>query len=557
MQRSTWRHERDEALAEHGMVAAQQEIAADVGLRTLENGGNAVDAAVATAFAAGVVEPYMSGIGGGGMMVVHLAERRETVAIDYGLSAPRAARPDMYELAGDGVRNDANVEGSLSVAVPGTVAGLAVAAERYGTLPWHELIQPAIELARSGFPVDWHTSLKITQELALLNRYPSTRAIFTDDGHTLPPMTNGRRNLLVQTDLADLLEAIAVGGAHAFYHGEIARRIGDGMREINGIISEEDLASYHVRVSGGLRVAYRGKRVVTTDAPSGGPSVLQSLRLLDGADLAASGHNTVVTLHELIESFRSVFVDRYAYLADPSCVELPLDTLLSEEYARERAATFGDLARPAIEPGTRERLGLSHDLAGSMPGYGKSSHTTHLSVIDEHGNAVALTQTVVGLWGSGVVLPGTGMLLNNGMLNGDPEPGRPNSIQAGKRPLSNMAPVLVFDGDRIHLVLGAVGGRKIMNAVTQIISNVLDHDMGIQAAIAAPRIDCSMNETLVDNRIAPGILDGLRERGHTLQLVAEEVGHNPLATPNGILVDRDGVLHGGVSPFYPAMAAGH
>jgi gamma-glutamyltranspeptidase/glutathione hydrolase len=564
MWRTEWVLDRTEATGERGMVAAKHELAAEVGAQVLEDGGNAVDAAVATAFTVGVVEPFMNGIGGGGLMLVYLADRRQTIAIDFAMAAPRAARPDMYELLDAtspsmfgwrAVRDDANIHGPLSIAVPGTVAGLALAAERYGTIPLRELVQPAIRYARQGFPVSWHTSLEIAQDLELLNRYPSTRAIFTRGGLPWPVLTGLEQTLLVQADLARSLEAIAERGPDVFYRGELGQALVEGLRGLGAILTEDDLRAYEVRVTEPLWGRYRGYRVAAAPAPSGGPTLLECLHLMDCFDLRASGHNTVETLHRLIEAFRQAFVDRFAYLADPAFAEVPVTALIDPAYAREQAARIGERARPAVEPGDPERLGVSRRYARSMPNYGTGS-TTHLSVVDRWGNAVSLTQTLLSAWGSRVVAPGTGILMNNGMMWFDPEPGRANSIEPGKRPLANMSPALVFVGERVYLSLGAMGGRKIINALAQIISNVIDHGMGIQAAITAPRVDCSVQPALVSSRIDPAVVEGLHARGHRLQVVIEDVGNVPFASPVGILVEADGRLRGGANPYYPAMAIG-
>ena len=565
MQRSDWILDRKEAVSRYGMVAAKHELAAEVGAAVLEAGGNAIDAAVATAFTVGVVEPMMSGIGGGGLMLIFLAEQRAVVALDYGMVAPLAARPDMYHLLDAtspslfgwrAVVDDANIHGPLAIAVPGTVAGLATAAARYGTMPLHELLHPAIRYAREGFPVSWHTSFEIAQDLELLNRYPSTRAIFTKDGLPWPVLTGLTQTKLVQADLARSLEAIAKDGPDAFYRGELGQAIVEGLRSLGAIISLEDLAHYRVRISEPLWGTYRGHRVAAMPAPSGGPTLLESLHLLDCFDLAASGHNTEHTLHILIECFRQAFVDRFAYLADPAFADVPVAGLINPAYARAQAATITERARSVIEPGDPEQLGVRERYARSMPHYASTSTTTHLSVVDRWGNAVALTQTLLSAWGSRVVAPGTGILFNNGMMWFDPEPGRANSIAPGKRPLANMCPTIVFRDDRPFLVLGAMGGRRILNALAQIISNVIDHGLGIQAAITAPRIDCSVDPTNVSSRIDPAVIEGLRARGHRLTVVVEDVGNVPFASPAGILVDADGTLHGGANPYYPAMAIG-
>lgn len=564
MSRSEWIVDRREAVGTRGMVVAKHELAAEVGAAVLEDGGNAVDAAVATAFAVGVVEPFMSGIGGGGMMLLYLADRKESIALDFGMCAPLAARPDVYELLPGtsatrfgwrAVRDDANLHGPLSIAVPGTVAGLATAAERFGTRPLSELLQPAIRFARDGFPVTWHTSLEMAQDAAVLARYPSTRAIFTRDGLPLPVFTGLEPTVLRQPDLARSLEAIARGGANAFYRGEVGRTLIEGLRSLGAILSEEDLARYTVRIGPPLTGTYRGYRIATAPAPSGGPTLLESLNLLGCFDLATAGHNTEQTLHWTIETFRQAFVDRFTYLADPAFLPVPVTALLDPAYAQERAAEIGPRARLVIRPGAPERLGVEWPFARSLPNYGAGA-TTHLCVVDRWGNTVSLTQTLLSAWGSRVVAPGTGILMNNGMFWFDPEPGRANSIAPGKRPLANMTPTLVLRDADCFLALGAMGGRRIINAIAQIVCNVIDHGFGIQAAITAPRIDCSVQPTVVSARIDRAVVEGLRQRGHQLQVVREDFGDVPFASPVGILRDREGVLHGGANPFYPAMAIG-
>ncbi|MCX2726560.1 gamma-glutamyltransferase [Thermomicrobium sp. 4228-Ro] len=564
MSRSKWIIDRTEAVGRHGMVVAQHELAAEVGVAVLADGGNAIDAAVATAFAIGVVEPFMSGIGGGGILLIHLAESQETVAIDFGMCAPLAARPDLYRLlpatgatrfGWRAVEKDANVHGPLAIAVPGMVAGLATALERYGTRPLAELLQPAIRLARDGFAVSWHTSLEMAQDAALLAQYPSTRAVFTRDGLPLPVRTGLEPTILRQPDLARSLEAIARDGADAFYRGELGRQLVEGLRALGAILTMEDLERYTVRLSAPLWGEYRGYRIATAPAPSGGPTVLESLHLLDCFPLTEYGHNSSRTLHVLIEAFRQAFVDRFAYLADPGFVPVPVAALTDPAYARERASEIGEQARARIEPGDPRRLGVQRLYARSLPNYGAGS-TTHIGVVDRWGNAVALTQTLLSAWGSRVVAPGTGILMNNGMLWFDPEPGRANSIEPGKRPLANMSPTLVFQDDGLFLVLGAMGGRRIIDAVAQVVSNVIDHGLGIQAAISAPRIDCSVEPTAVSSRIDGRVISELERRGHRVQIVREDFADVPFACPGGILRDRTGTLHGGSEPYYPGMAIG-
>lgn len=564
MSQSRWIIDREEALGTRGMVAANHELATQVGISVLEDGGNAIDAAVATAFAVGVVEPFMSGLGGGGIMLIYLAKSQETVALDFNMSAPLAARPDLYELLPQrsatrfgwrAVRDDANIHGPLAIAVPGMVAGVTTALARYGTRPLHELIHPAIQLAQQGFPVSWHTSLEMAQDISLLARYPSTRAIFTREGQPLPVFTGLEPTILRQPDLAHSLEAIARGGAQAFYAGELAYTLVTSLRQLGALLTHEDLARYQVRISPPLWGQYRDRKIATAPAPSGGPTLVQALHQMQRFDLASTGHNTGPTLHLLIEIFRRAFVDRFAYLADPEYVSVPLSGLLDPTYAAERASEIGPQATPTIQPGSPARLGAREVFAPSLPHYGMSS-TTHICVVDQWGNAVSLTQTLLSAWGSRVVAPGTGILMNNGMFWFDPEPGHANSIAPGKRPLVNMTPTLVFHKDRLELILGALGGRRIINAMAQIVSNVIDHGLGIQAAISAPRLDCSIDPPAISSRIDPSTVRELLDRGHKLVVVREDFADVPFASPLGITIDQDGILHGGANPFYPAMVTG-
>jgi gamma-glutamyltranspeptidase/glutathione hydrolase len=345
----------------------------------------------------------------------------------------------------------------------------------------------------------------MAQDAELLARYPSTRAIFTRNGLPLPVFTGLQPTMLRQPDLARSLEAIARRGAETFYRGELGKTLIEGLRSLGAILTEEDLARYRVRIAAPLWGRYRACRVATAPAPSGGPTLLESLHIMDCFDLRASGHNTDRTLHILIEAFRQAFVDRFTYLADPDFVPVPVDALTDPSYARERAQEIGEDARTRIEPGQPSRLGIEQVFERSLPNYGAGS-TTHICVVDRWGNAVTLTQTLLSAWGSRIVAPGTGILMNNGMFWFDPEPGRANSIAPGKRPLANMTPTLVFTGGQFLLALGAMGGRRIINAIAQIISNVVDHRMGIQAAISAPRVDCSVQPTAVSSRIPEAVI---------------------------------------------------
>ncbi|MFM9105810.1 MAG: gamma-glutamyltransferase family protein [Chloroflexota bacterium] len=488
----------------------------------------------------------------------------EQAVVDFGMIAPRAAAPDMFPLAGGAnpgmfgwpsVVDDANLHGSRSIAVPGAPAGFALAAGRFGTMPLADLLQPAIRLAEDGFLPNWHTTLNTATDLWLIVRHPETTRIFAPGGIPWSPLP-GMRTPLRQPDLARTLREFAAGGPDAFYTGAIAGRIVREVRETGGILDAEDFAAYRASVVAPLRGRYRGLEILATPAASGGPTVLQTFNQLEGADLAGLGHNSLPALHEIAEACRGAFVDRFTWLADDRQVEVPLAALLSPEYAAERRAELRpDRARMPLLPGDRARLGVGHALGRSVAAYGAPRMTTtHVSVIDRHGNAASLTNTLLSGWGSGVTAPGTGVLLNNGMMWFDPEPGRPNSVAGGKRPLSNMAPVVVVRGGEAFMSLGAMGGRRILNAIPQIVANVADFGMGMQAAITAPRIDLSTGALQASDRIPAATLAALAAMGHDVQPIEEDVLGFEFASPAGVL-RRDGVLFGGANPYYPAWAA--
>jgi gamma-glutamyltranspeptidase/glutathione hydrolase len=564
-ERTEWLFGRTEAVAAagRGMVAAKTTDAAEVGAKVLRDDGNAVDAAVATAFAAGVVEPWMNGIGGGGFMVVKLPDRDPAV-VEYPMVAPAAAREDMFPLSNapadtalfgwPSVVDQANIHGYRSVAVPGTVAGLSLALERFGTKPLAEMIAPAIHLAEEGVPVTWHTTLTIARELGTLQQYPSTAQVFLDEAKN-PPVTvdQATPTMLRQTDLARTLRAIAENGPETFYRGDIAKVMAEYFSEHKAPLSEADLAAYGATIASPTVAHYRGHQVLTNGGGSGGTSLAQAMTMLAELDIAGLGHNSPETLNMIAQIFRMVFADRFAYLADPTMINVPIDALLSLEYARERLATIStERIRPPV-PGSRKRLGVTHDLAPSVPEY-TSGSTTHLSVIDGKGGAVSITQTLLALWGSRVVVPGTGILLNNGMMWFDPEPGRPNSVAGGKRPLNNMAPVVLTRDGHVVASLGSSGGRRIMNCNAQLIMNLLDHGLSMQSAISAPRIDASTRDLYVSSRIPETTTDALAALGHRLQRRVEGPGGAEFASPVGILRLPSSELRGGSDLFYPAMA---
>ncbi len=572
-----WHVTRLEARGRGGMVAAKTPQAAADGAQVLRQGGNAVDAAVTTAFTAGVVEPWMNGIGGGGYMVVQVPDEAPEV-VAYPMRAPMGARPEMFQLTGHtseealfgwpAVVDDANVWGYTSVAVPGTVAGLALALERWGTISLAEALAPAIRWAEEGFPVFWHTTLMIANDLATLKRIPATAAIFLDgDGN--PPVTQEQRRpyLLRQEDLARTLRAIASDGPRVMYEGAIGQAIADDLAANGAPFTREDFARYQARIEPALSTTYGEAEVHTIGGGTGGTTLAESLNLLSLFDLRNAGYHTPLALHRMAQAFRLAFADRFAWLADATQVEIPIELLTSDKYAKERAATLPEDRFEPIPAATAERTGISHGLNPSIPDYPASAlapqhpgqmadgSTTHLSVMDREGMAVSCTQTLLSLWGSRVTVPGTGVLLNNGMMWFDPEPGRPNSVAGGKTPLSNMAPVILSRNGRPFASLGASGGRRILNCNAQLIMNFTDWRLAAQPAISAPRIDCSTPELLLSWRFPTETIKALRAMGHRVDTLDERLFSGGFASPTAIRRTLDGVYDGGTDPFYaPATA---
>ena len=564
--------DRTEAIAAGGMVAAKSPWAAAAGADVLRQGGNAVDAAVATAFAVGVVEPWMSGVGGGGYMVVQ-APGQAPAVVNFPMIAARAATAEMFPLSGGpsnealfgwpAVTGSANVAGARAVAVPGMVAGHALALERFGSIPLASVMAPAIRLAAEGVPVAWHTTLRVANVLGTMRQYPATAAIFCPDD--VPPATilHNAPAWLRQTDLARTLERIAADGPPAFYEGEITRAIVAHLAAAGGILSEADLAGYQATITPALTTAYAGHTIATTGGGSGGTSLIEALNLLGALEAGGLEHNSAAALHRMTRAFRQAFADRFAYLADPGFVEVPVAALTDPAYAVEQAARFSPDRLGEVTAGTRDRLGVRHELAVSVPEYGGGSSqiagesTTHFSVIDADGMAVSVTQTLLSLWGSFEMAPGTGVLLNNGMMWFDPEPGRPNSVAGGKAPLSNMAPLVITKDGRAVAAVGSSGGRRIMNCHAQLVMNLLDHGLSMQPAISAPRIDASTVDLIVSTRLPAAVRDELAALGHRVSVRDETHFLGEFASPTGVLVDGDGNLRGGVDPYYfPATAAG-
>jgi len=465
-----------------GMVVSAHPLASAEGAEVLARGGNAVDAAVATAFALGVVEPYSSGLGGGGFMLIYPGPGQEVAVLDYREVAPLRASRDLYQKEGRVVAG-LSTTGHLAVAVPGTVAGLAQALSRYGSLSLAQVLAPAIRLAEEGFEVSPVLEQRLILTRSKLKKNEAAASIFLR--HGLP---YHRGQVLKQPDLARTLRAIAEQGPEVFYRGWIADAIAKDMQAHGGLITREDLDRFEPRWRQPVTGTYRGYQVVSMPPPSSGGAILiEMLNVLEGYDLARLGYPSAETAHLLAETMRFAFADRAAFLGDPALVEIPLDKLLSKEYA--------DYLRESIQP---NRATPSREIRRGNLLPPESATTTHVSVVDGRGGAVALTQTINTLFGAGVVAPGTGVLLNNEMDDFSADPGAPNAyglvqgeanaIAPGKVPLSSMSPTLVFKDGKLWMVLGSPGGPRIITTVLQVIVNMVDFGMSLPEAVAAPRL---------------------------------------------------------------------
>jgi gamma-glutamyltranspeptidase/glutathione hydrolase len=531
------------ATGANGVVAAAKPEASQVGVDILRMGGNAVDAAVATGFALGVLEPNASGIGGGGFMVVKLAAMKEAVVIDFRPTAPSAATPDMYTLDERGrAIGNASVEGGLASAVPGEVKGLLYALEKYGSkkLTRARVIQPAIDWAERGVPVTVNLAQIIKDNFGKLSRFENGLAIYSKDG--FPPEIG---DTIVNKDLANTLRLIQARGADAVYKGDIAARIVAENRKRGGILALDDLASYQVKVRAPITGSYRGYTIVTVPPPSGGTHVLQLLNILEHSDLAALGEQSAATAHLWAEACKLVFADRSRYSADPDFVNVPYRGLASKAYAK----TLADQIKPDVVMKAPE--------AGDPFKY-ESGSTTHFSVMDKDGNMVAVTKTINMFFASGVVVPGTGIIMGDDMDDFDLKPGSVNSIQPGKRMLSSMSPTLVLDPrGRPLMAVGSPGATRIIPTLAQVISNVIDRGMPIQAAISAPRLYQGRSGSLsMEGRYSINAYNGLLKLGHAITVAPDYDA--AFGGVHAVLFDHAArVLHGGADPRRDGQAAGY
>jgi gamma-glutamyltranspeptidase/glutathione hydrolase len=537
-------------VARHGMVVAQEKIAARIGADVLAQGGNAVDAAVATGFAMAVTYPRAGNIGGGGFMVIHAATNHEDVAIDYRETAPAATTREIF-LGADGKPDNAKSRDSaLGIGVPGTVAGLTLALQKYGSgkFTLAELLKPAIALAQDGFTLTDDGADTLPDWYPRLARWPSSVKIFSraDGG----PLREG--DTLVQADLAATLTAIAGQGAGGFYQGAVAEKLVASIRATGGIMTLDDLKTYQPVIREPVRGNYRGYDIVSMPLPSsGGVVLLETLNILEGFALPDMQQGSAPSLHLLVEAMKRGYADRARYLGDPAFVNAPIATLTAKDYAiKQRAGIDPDHATPWTDA-----------LSATPPREG--SNTTHFVVVDDAGNAVSNTYTLNFSYGVGLVADGTGVLLNNELDDFTAAPGAANAYGLvgfeanlpgpGKRPLSSMSPTIVLKDGRPVLVTGSPGGSRIISTVLQVIVNVLDYHMDVAAAVAAPRLHHQWlpDEVRIERGFADAALAELRARGHQ---VIEPMGQT---SANSIAVTPDGLLGAPDPRTRGATAAGN
>ncbi|AFY58115.1 gamma-glutamyltransferase 1 [Rivularia sp. PCC 7116] len=543
------------------MVVSAHPLASEAGLEMLRKGGNAVDAAVATTFAISVVEPFSAGIGGGGFLLLHDSKKRRIKALDFRERAPLKATKKMYLDDAGKVRRNASINGYLAVGTPGTVAGMYEVHQRYGKLPWKTVVSPSIRLAKNGFIVKNRFVGAVKRRKRMIASNQAARTIFTRDGNYYQP---GER--LVQKDLGNTLEDIAAN-PQSFYTGRIARAIADDMAKNGGLITLEDLKSYKPIWRDPVCGNFRKARVCSMPPPSsGGIHLLQMLNIIGDTDLKSLGWHHPDAIHLIVEAMRIAYADRSEYLGDPDFVKVPQQQLINPDYAKLRRRQINmQRANPStqIKPVSKETLQKFSQtqpsrLIPAIPNpksnnkkYRESTETSHLTVIDEQGNAVSLTFTINLGFGAGVVTPGTGIVLNNEMDDFAAAPGVPNafgllgneanSIAPLKTPLSSMTPTIVTENGRLRMALGTPGGSTIITQVLQIILNVLEYEMDAAAAVSASRVHHQwFPDTL---RVEPWGLDAvtlqeLKRRGHKIRQT------KPWGNSNLIIVKPDGTLEG-------------
>lgn len=526
----------------NGVVSTGKYEASKIGAEIIKNGGNAVDAAVAVAFALGVCEPQSSGLGGGGFMMIHTAKTGENVFVDFREPAPEKATPGMWPMDAAGEVDKSKWEGGPSVGVPGEVKGMLHALEEYGTMSREQVLNPAIEMAENGFKVSAVMNRDMMEKFEKLTTYEALGKIYLKNGY---PYSVG--DTLKNPDLAKTLTMIRDKGADAFYKGEVAEAMVKAVTETGGILTMDDLANYDVKLRTPVSGNYRGYEILSSPPPSsGGTTIVEILNILENFDVASMEHNSVEHLHVLTEAMKMAYKDRGFFAADTDFIEVPLTGMASKEYAKELASQI-DLTKA----GTFE-----HGDAWSY----ESPQTTHYSIMDKEGNIVAVTKTINYVFGSGVVPEGYGFIMNDEMDDFDAETGTANEVQPGKRPMSSMSPTIILKDGKPVMTIGAPGSQRIISGIVQVISNVLDFNMDIQDAISSPRIHAgsdwvTSDETImIETRIDKSVIDGLKALGHPVLETGDWMDYPCV---QAVMMLPDGTLRGGADPRRDGKAVGY
>ena len=557
---------KTEAVSNNGMVATKDKLSTEAGLEILRLGGNAVDAGIAACLAVGVVEPESSGIGGGGYMTFQVGEQGGVIG--FPMKGPLNGTPEMYELTGEssvgsfgwaGVKNNENIHGYKSIAVPGCIAGLLEAHKRFGKIPLSEVVSPAVKLARDGFYPEWFTLYKFASLTEMLLRYEELGKTFMPSG-ILPFGGIDGPYTLKQKNLANTLEVIGKHGLDGFYRSEITENIVNDIQNNGGILTMEDFDQYKPFFwDKGLEFKYRDKIIRVPKYACAGITSAMTMKTLNGFDLSRLDHNSSEMLHLYISSARMAYADRFKYVADPEFADVPWNGMISDKYIEKRQKEIKDTAPSTFKAGNpwiEEGRDPKFVLESSQPR--PDSGTTHLGVIDKDGNAVSITNTIMSGFGSGIIPKNTGVVMNNGMMWYDPTPNRVNSIASGKFPLNNMTPALVIGKDGVEISVGASGGRRITNCVTSLLVKMIDYKMSPQKAIDEPRVDCSSMTTDVSPELDINVIKELTDKGHKMRVLGEgftQTGFAKFASPVAI-TKHGNEFRAGVDTFHAAHAEG-